>query len=60
MLFRSTALYIQLIDFLAIKRRPEREKYLQRFLQIQDSHRQALEEIGETVGDASEDRKSVV
>ncbi len=51
----ETALYIQLIDFLAIKRRPEREKYLQRFLQIQDSHRQALEEIGETVGDASDE-----
>ena len=39
----ETALYIQLIDFLAIKRRPERQKFLQRFLRITDKHREALE-----------------
>ncbi|MEM7468487.1 MAG: NADH:flavin oxidoreductase [Pseudomonadota bacterium] len=39
----ETALYIQLIDFLAIKRRPQREKFLQRFLAITDSHRKSFE-----------------
>jgi dimethylglycine catabolism A len=37
-----TKLFIQLIDFLAIRRRPEREKYLQRFLRITDKHRETL------------------
>ena len=37
-----TRLFIQLIDFLAVKRRPEREKYLRRFLAITDQHREAL------------------
>ena len=51
----ETALYIQLIDFLAIKRRPEREKYLRRFLRIQDSHREKLEKLGTAVSEASDD-----
>jgi dimethylglycine catabolism A len=38
----ETRLFIQLIDFLAIRRRPEPEKFLQRFLKITDAHRQAL------------------
>ena len=38
----QTLLFIQIIDFLAVKRRPEREKYFQRFLQVDDQHRQAL------------------
>ena len=38
----ETALYIQLIDFLAIKRRPDREKFLRRFLCITDQHRQRM------------------
>ncbi|MEJ2375209.1 MAG: hypothetical protein P8Y53_00565 [Pseudolabrys sp.] len=42
----ETRLFIQLIDFLTIRRRPEREKFLQRFLAITDAHRAAL-------GDAS-------
>jgi 2,4-dienoyl-CoA reductase-like NADH-dependent reductase (Old Yellow Enzyme family) len=37
-----TKLFIQLIDFLAIRRRPERAKFLQMFLRITDAHRQAL------------------
>lgn len=36
----ETRLFIQLIDFLAIKRRPVRERYLREFLQITDRHRQ--------------------
>lgn len=38
----ETKLFIQLIDFLAIKRRPQREKYLSRFLNVNDAHREAL------------------
>jgi 2,4-dienoyl-CoA reductase-like NADH-dependent reductase (Old Yellow Enzyme family) len=37
-----TKLYIQLIDFLSIRRRPEREKFIHRFLEITDKHRQRL------------------
>ncbi|MGR8949831.1 MAG: oxidoreductase, partial [Gammaproteobacteria bacterium] len=39
----ETALYIQLIDFLAIKRRPDREKFLGQFLKVTDNHRAALD-----------------
>jgi dimethylglycine catabolism A len=37
-----TRLFIQIIDFLAIRRRPAREKYLERFLAITERHRQML------------------
>ena len=39
----ETALYLQLIDFLAIKRRPDREKFLSRFLRVTDRHREILQ-----------------
>lgn len=38
----ETLLFIQIIDFLTVKRRPEKTKYLQRFLQVTDEHRKAL------------------
>ena len=38
----ETLLFIQIIDFLAVKRRPERSKYFQRFLRIRERHRDAL------------------
>ncbi|MEY2982854.1 MAG: hypothetical protein RL562_3081 [Planctomycetota bacterium] len=38
----ETRLFIQLIDFLAIRRRPDRERFLQRFLPITTEHRTAL------------------
>jgi 2,4-dienoyl-CoA reductase-like NADH-dependent reductase (Old Yellow Enzyme family) len=38
----QTLLFIQIIDFLSVKRRPERAKYFQRFLQVGDHHRRAL------------------
>lgn len=38
----ETRLFIQLIDFLAIRRRPDPQKFLQRFLAITDAHRAAL------------------
>ncbi len=37
-----TKLFIQLIDFLAVRRRPEPTKFLDKFLQITEGHRQAL------------------
>src|SRR5207237_718399 len=40
---------IQLIDFLAIRRRPARDKFFARFLAVGDRHRAAL---GELTGDA--------
>jgi 2,4-dienoyl-CoA reductase-like NADH-dependent reductase (Old Yellow Enzyme family) len=43
----QTKLFIQIIDFLSVKRRPEGEKYFARFLQINDRHRQALVELTE-------------
>ncbi len=41
----ETRLFIQIIDFLSVKRRPEREKYFARFLQVNDRHRRALAHI---------------
>lgn len=37
-----TRLFIQIIDFLAVKRRPERDKYFDRFLTLGARHRRAL------------------
>jgi 2,4-dienoyl-CoA reductase-like NADH-dependent reductase (Old Yellow Enzyme family) len=37
-----TTLFIQIIDFLSIRRRPAREAYLGRFLKLTDTHRAAL------------------
>ncbi len=38
----ETRLFIQIIDFLSIRRRPPKDKFLQRFLAITDAHRRAL------------------
>jgi 2,4-dienoyl-CoA reductase-like NADH-dependent reductase (Old Yellow Enzyme family) len=38
----ETRLLIQIIDFLAIRRRPDPQKFLQRFLAVTDAHRRAL------------------
>src|SRR6185436_3698862 len=43
----QTLLFIQIIDFLAVKRRPEKAKYFQRFLVVDDHHRRALAEVTE-------------
>ena len=40
----ETLLFIQVIDFLAIKRRPPKDKYLARFLEISARHRMLLAE----------------
>ena len=38
-------LLIQIIDFLSVKRRTEKEKYFHRFLRVTDQHRRALAEV---------------
>ena len=38
-----TKLFIQIIDFLAIRRRPDPRKYFERFLRITPEHRRAVE-----------------
>ncbi len=37
-----TRLFIQIIDFLSVKRRPPQEKYFSRFLELKQRHREAL------------------
>ncbi len=37
-----TRLFIQIIDFLSVKRRPEKSKYFERFLKLEERHRHAL------------------
>ena len=38
----ETLLFIQIIDFLTIRRRPEPQKFFERFLVLRDAHRQAV------------------
>jgi 2,4-dienoyl-CoA reductase-like NADH-dependent reductase (Old Yellow Enzyme family) len=38
----ETRLFIQIIDFLAIHRRPEKEKFFSRYLMLGETHREAL------------------
>src|SRR5262252_888577 len=40
-----TRLFIQIIDFLTVRRRPEKEKYFARFLKIEERHRRRLVEV---------------
>jgi len=40
-----TRLFIQIIDFLAVKKRPDPAKFFERFLQLQARHRDALTEV---------------
>jgi 2,4-dienoyl-CoA reductase-like NADH-dependent reductase (Old Yellow Enzyme family) len=42
-----TRLFIQIIDFLSVKRRPEKENFFARFLSINERHRRALSELTE-------------
>jgi len=53
----ETLLFIQLIDFLAVRRRPARDKFLARFLALTPVHREALATLtkDETYRTCSED-----
>jgi 2,4-dienoyl-CoA reductase-like NADH-dependent reductase (Old Yellow Enzyme family) len=46
----QTRLFIQIIDFLTVKRRPEKDKFFNRFLKVTGRHRRAL---AEATGDLS-------
>ena len=52
----QTRLFIQIIDFLSVKRRPPAEKFFRRFLEIRAEHREKLSEVLEDAKwkDASE------
>lgn len=54
-----TKLFIQIIDFLAVKRRPDPAKYFQRFLKITEHHRQAIAELTEDTSWIGADENSV-
>jgi dimethylglycine catabolism A len=43
----QTKLFIQIIDFLSVKRRPDPAKYFQRFLEITERHRQVISSLME-------------
>jgi dimethylglycine catabolism A len=43
----QTKLFIQIIDFLSVKRRPDPTKYFRRFLEITERHRRAISELME-------------
>ena len=46
----KTRLFLQILDFLAIRRRPEKAKFFARFLQLTDRHRDA---VRDRFGDAA-------
>ncbi|HEX8183361.1 MAG TPA: NADH:flavin oxidoreductase [Blastocatellia bacterium] len=45
-----TRLFIQIIDFLAVKRRPTKEKYFARFFKLKPRHREKIAEIMQDAG----------
>jgi 2,4-dienoyl-CoA reductase-like NADH-dependent reductase (Old Yellow Enzyme family) len=55
----QTKLFIQIIDFLAVKRRPDPAKYFQRFLEITEHHRQAIADMTADAGWLRADEISV-
>lgn len=50
----ATKIFIQLIDFLVVRRRPERSKFLARFLMLDEGHRERLHSQGHAVDGADE------
>ncbi|MDX6577180.1 MAG: dimethylglycine catabolism [Blastocatellia bacterium] len=54
-----TKLFIQIIDFLAVKRRPDPAKYFQRFLEISEDHRRQIAPVTEDSSWISADENSV-
>src|SRR5205085_4747994 len=54
-----TRLFIQIIDFLAVKRRPEKSKYFERFLAVTERHRRALSELSGDEGWLTRDEREV-
>jgi 2,4-dienoyl-CoA reductase-like NADH-dependent reductase (Old Yellow Enzyme family) len=54
-----TRLLIQVIDFLNVKRRPEKERYFERFLAVGERHRRALAELSDDEGWLARDERDV-
>ena len=54
-----TRLFIQIIDFLSVKRRPEKSKYFERFLVVSERHRRALSELNEDESWLARDERDV-
>lgn len=53
----QTRFLVQIIDFLTVRRRPPREKYLERFLELRPRHRNGLARLlEEDTGDWSDER----
>jgi 2,4-dienoyl-CoA reductase-like NADH-dependent reductase (Old Yellow Enzyme family) len=55
----KTRLFIQIIDFLAVKRRPEKSRFFERFLALTDRHRQALADATNDARWLDEDEREV-
>lgn len=55
----QTRLFIQIIDFLSVKRRPDKSRFFERFLVLTERHRQALFEATGEAGWLDEDEKAV-
>jgi len=51
-----TRLFIQIIDFLRIRRRPPRDRFLRSFLTVTPAHRRALVERGRVAADVGEEQ----
>ena len=54
-----TRLLIQIIDFLSVKRRPDKSKYFEGFLSVTDRHRRALSELEEDEGWLAREEREV-
>jgi 2,4-dienoyl-CoA reductase-like NADH-dependent reductase (Old Yellow Enzyme family) len=54
-----TRLFIQVIDFLSVKRRPEPAKFFERFLAVTDRHRRTLAELFGDEGWVARDEEEV-
>ncbi|MBS1119441.1 MAG: NADH:flavin oxidoreductase/NADH oxidase [Deltaproteobacteria bacterium] len=55
----ETLVFIQLIDFLSIRRRPPRDKYFARFLEVTERHREALFALrGQRVADSDDELRA--
>lgn len=54
-----TKLFVQIIDFLTVRRRPERAKFFDRFLEVKDRHRRSLAELTEDEGWLTRDEGEV-
>ncbi len=55
----QTRLFIQIIDFLSVKRRPDKSRFFERFLVLSERHRQALAEATREAHWLTDDEREV-